>query len=651
MISISDEDIKFAEGIFLPEGASFDAERVDVIKCMISKDIQACPGSGKTTTLLAKLAILAQKMPLEGNKGICVLTHTNVAINEIKDKLGSEGNILFRYPNYIGTFQSFVDKFLATPANLHYYGNKPSIIDPDTYNYEMSKKFYELGSNHPLRKWLLARFMGRKDLGYPEKVMACRKLFLDMRVDFVNGKIKQNLNADKALLTNKNDKYEMFTSIKEDLFRNGILNYDDAYSLAFRYLDDFGNILEDCFSKRFAFVFIDEMQDTDYHQNDLINLVFNDTKIIVQKFGDANQSIYDHSAKEDIVWDVKENNLCINGSKRFSESIASCVKHICKNPQEIVGNSSIENIPPLLLIYDNTTIRQVIPTFSRIIIEQGLNNDENIFKAVGWVGQVKGVERTLPSYFPSYHKKSISKSNCTTLGEYLKKIDSEQVKIQGANCYRKAIIDALLKVLKIYNVKNEDSRYFTATSLIKYIKEKDIDFYQQINLELVQWCLKKYDGIDITNDLKTFIECDFANFFNITDLKALTSFFEIQSTEESQINCQNKLNVYKDDDSCVEIEVSTVHSVKGETHSATLYLETYYNRGYDVKRILAYLQKSTHSPNSITSTSLKMCYVGMTRPTHLLCVAAHHDSIKNKEDYLQENGWEIRYLTEEIQSC
>lgn len=651
MITISDEDIKYSERIFLPEEASFDSERVEIIRCMESKDIQACPGSGKTTVLLAKLAIIAQKMPLEGNKGICVLTHTNVAINEIKNKLGLEGNILFNYPNYIGTIQSFVDKFLATPANIHYYGNKPSIVDPDTYNYEMGKKFYELGSDHPLRKWLIARFMERKDLTYQEKVMECKKLFLDMRVDFVNEIIKQNLNADKALLTKKNDKYELFTSIKENLFRSGILHYDDAYSLAFRYIDDFGDILEDCFSKRFAFVFIDEMQDTDFHQNDLINLVFNDTKIIVQKFGDANQSIYDHSAKEDNIWNVKENCLFISGSKRFSESIASCVKYVCKNPQEIAGNPSIENIPPLFLVYNNETIRQVIPGFSRIIKEQGLNSEGNIFKAVGWVGQPKGEERTLPSYFPSYHKKSISKSNCATLGEYLTKIDDEQVKIQGANCYRKAIIEALLKVLKIYTITNDNSRYFSLTSLLNYIKEKDTEFHQQLNLEVARWCLKKHDDMDITNDLKNFIVCDFASFFNITDLSVLTQFFETQSTEESDISCQSKLNVYKEDDSCVEIEVSTVHSVKGETHSATLYLETYYNRGYDVKRILDYLQKPTRSPNSVTSTSLKMCYVGMTRPTHLLCVAAHHDSIRNKKNYLQENGWEIRYLPEGAQTC
>ena len=34
--------------------------------------VTACPGSGKTTTLLAKLAILATRMPLEEGKGVCV---------------------------------------------------------------------------------------------------------------------------------------------------------------------------------------------------------------------------------------------------------------------------------------------------------------------------------------------------------------------------------------------------------------------------------------------------------------------------------------------------------------------------------------------------------------------------------------------------
>lgn len=40
------------------------------------------------------------------------MTHTNVAIDERKAKLGSKANVLFSYPNHFGTLQSFVDKLL-----------------------------------------------------------------------------------------------------------------------------------------------------------------------------------------------------------------------------------------------------------------------------------------------------------------------------------------------------------------------------------------------------------------------------------------------------------------------------------------------------------------------------------------------------------
>ena len=76
----TDEEIKYAQDILLGKENHFSAEKIAVIKSNDSKDVVACPGSGKTTTLLAKLAILATRMPLEEGKGVCVLTHTNVAL-------------------------------------------------------------------------------------------------------------------------------------------------------------------------------------------------------------------------------------------------------------------------------------------------------------------------------------------------------------------------------------------------------------------------------------------------------------------------------------------------------------------------------------------------------------------------------------------
>jgi superfamily I DNA/RNA helicase len=632
MISISDEDIKFAEGIFLPEGASFDSERISVIKCMESKDIQACPGSGKTTTLLAKLAILAQKMPLEDNKGICVLTHTNVAINEIKNKVGSKGNVLLEYPNFFGTIQSFVDKFLAIPAYLEIFGDKPYIIDDEVYNEVIYKKYLHL--DYGTKKWVDRRHD-------PVKFIQSIRLSSSNIEYLVNvGNLKNNTTPT----------YKNLYKLKLDMLKTGVLCYDDVYALSFWYLRKHGNYLKQLFSERFAFIFIDEMQDTGNHQNDLFDLIFDDSEMIIQKFGDSNQSIYEHTAKEDLVWDVNEEYLCINGSKRFSNKIASCIKHFCLIPQEITGNSLIEDISPIAIIYHEKSIEGVIPLFSRIIIEKGLHIEGQTFKAVGWVAQIKNGERTIPSYFPLYQKRQKNRPNHATLADYLIKVSDEIIHVKGVDYYRKNIVEALVKILRECNIKNGNSRYFTVNSFFKYLKEKDNQFYEQFNLLLAKWCLDIHNGIDIKDELQNFIENDFTHIFNIRNIDRLKPFIENEPTIETEEYCESKPNIYEDD-SGLEIEIATVHSVKGETHSATLYLETYYNKDYDVQRTLNYLQKASSSPNSLESTSLKMCFVGMTRPTHLLCVAVHQDGVEDKIDYLQRNGWEIRYVEEEKQQC
>ena len=628
MIDISDEDIRYAEDIFLPDGKSFDSERISVIKCMKSKDIQACPGSGKTTTLLAKLAIIAKKMPLKDNRGMCVLAHTNVAIDEIKNKLGSGSDVLFNYPNYIGTIQSFVDRFLAIPANIKYYGTRPYKIDNEAHDFEMSKKCNKLSSE--LNGWL---YYKTKNRDYSK----CDFL-KTIRFDFVTEEFKDKkgeiLSKNKTTPTYK----ELF-SIKKDLLENGILHYDDAYSLASKYLNDFGEILRETFSERFAFIFIDEMQDTDSHQNEIINGIFDKSKVVVQKFGDVNQSIYDSRVKAETVWDVSDDCLNIDGSKRFSNRIADIVKTFCVNKQNVSGNSSIEDIQPTILQFDDDTIEFVLPTFIGIINEHNLSDKINKFKAVGWVGVKKENKITLISYFPNFQKKSqLKKSNFDHLGKYLQKSDVENV-----NYYRKMIINALLKVLRLLDVKNEsNSRYFTERSLIKYLSTNDRIFYDCFNLKMAGWCSKIHNGENIFDELIDFIKDDLCPFFEITDLENIVDFLnnysDIMSGEQTEFQ---STNIYKHE-SGIDIEVATIHSVKGETHTATLYLETFYY-GCDIEQILNNIQKNVGGDRHIQR--LKMAYVGMTRPTHLLCVAAHRDSINRNEEFLQSRGWRIKKVS------
>ena len=113
-IEITVKDIELVEKEFQLQLC--DDERLAILNEVNSCDIQASPGSGKTTILTAKLAILAKKWPFR-DKGICVLSHTNVARREIERKLGQSAGLrsLLQYPHFIGTIQTFVDQFLAIP--------------------------------------------------------------------------------------------------------------------------------------------------------------------------------------------------------------------------------------------------------------------------------------------------------------------------------------------------------------------------------------------------------------------------------------------------------------------------------------------------------------------------------------------------------
>lgn len=82
---VTDEDVSWIADIMGLD--KLDDARQSFLKRSGTFDVSACPGSGKTTLVVAKLAIMARKWPHK-TSGICVLSHTNVAREEIQNKLG-----------------------------------------------------------------------------------------------------------------------------------------------------------------------------------------------------------------------------------------------------------------------------------------------------------------------------------------------------------------------------------------------------------------------------------------------------------------------------------------------------------------------------------------------------------------------------------
>ena len=208
-IDITESDIEYAEKILLAEGQNFDDERRAFIKNLEVIDLQAVPGSGKTTALLAKLLILERKLPFINNSGILVLSHTNVAIDEIKYKIKTYCPKLFSYPNFIGTIQSFVDEFLAIPYYTTICKKKPVRIDNEVYDEVMKKEYSKL--EYKAKCWI-----DRKN--DPEN------LFKNLRFD-IDSNLVDKITGEVLLKSkNRSTTYTEIAKIKRNVLEKGILH-------------------------------------------------------------------------------------------------------------------------------------------------------------------------------------------------------------------------------------------------------------------------------------------------------------------------------------------------------------------------------------------------------------------------------------------
>lgn len=666
-IDITENDIEYAQKILLAERQQFDDERTTFIKNLEVIDLQAVPGSGKTTALLAKLLILERKLPFADNSGILVLSHTNVAIDEIKHKIKQYCPKLFSYPNFIGTIQSFVDEFLAIPYYTTIYKKKPVRID---------NEIYEERVNHILQnRWLPKYNLSLDDLKKIQNIkMANQDLFKNIRFDTndvgeiilikeLSDKEKLNVKKPKGADYSNEEKeklYQWFFSFKQNILEGGILHFDDAYFLANRYLQKYPQI-KNIIQQRFSYIFVDEVQDMEIHQYDLLEKLFYDDGNSTSKFqriGDKNQAIFNNIESSEVNWIDRGNNLVLTNSHRLSSKIANVVKSFAlNNPNnfDIIGLNECD-IKPHIILFDDASKERVIPKFAELVKgfkEEGRLIDYGKYpiKAICWNAKWKSVtELRITNYFPTYKKDNTkSKQDYDTLKDYLLFYDRNS---QTLKSIKNNIINAFLKVLRFEDIFDDNKRYFTKYILFKTLKEKHLEKYQKFNLKLYHWSMFILKGKldEAYNEIKSYMN-DFIKIFDETKNLAISLSFLNQESQTLQVPDNTEQlkdnNLYTEGD--INIEVATVHSVKGQTHCATLYLESFYysdgGKSYESERLAdAFLGNSITNRRIRIKQSLKMTYVGFSRPTNLLCIAIHKDRFDRYLSEINKDIWEIKEI-------
>jgi DNA helicase II / ATP-dependent DNA helicase PcrA len=253
-------------------------------------------------------------------------------------------------------------------------------------------------------------------------------------------------------------------------------------------------------------------------------------------------------------------------------------------------------------------------------------------------------------YFPSYSKEQ-SKTNYkeyySCLVDYLIYFDKSKKTLEAP---RKAILNIIIKILDLLNITDENKKRIAKKEFIEHLVEKDNQLYENFKTKLFQWCkclvsenpnfsliqdeiieYLKTNGKDIFGE-----DCEFDESVN-EDLKYfLDPNNSIVDTPNSFIISDDK---YTDNaNTKLDIKLGTVHSIKGQTHIATLYLDVWSSKKQCHENIVEIFEPQDLFCNSLQLKNClseeqkkfaKLLYVAFSRPSHLLCFAVQKSNKNN----------------------
>jgi len=666
---VTDADIAKVEEYL---GVSFDEPRRQILRSNDSFDVQACPGSGKTTLLVAKLAVLADKWP-HTLRGICVLSHTNVARQEIEKKLGGTpvGRRLLAYPHFVGTIHGFVNEFLALPL-LRSEGYHVRLIDDESHGEFCKQRLYSVGA------YAMAKaFLARKEQYSPDRTI--RGLRYEGG-DLTLGSAAGSLPCDAASNSGK-----ILDRIKREAVSRGFWRFDDMFAWAERLLAKHPKLAE--FARwRFPAVFLDEMQDTSEFQGSLLTRIFPASACdLRQRLGDSNQAIYDFGQLAPTDDRFPANGYrSLPNSQRFGANIAAKARSLAPEPPSpsLVGEGPRHDLlrpavldpaamPHTIFLFAPNSAQQVLPAFGSLLLQtfpdEVLRCEAFLARAIGRVGRSEAsgeqVPRHLGDYWEAYEPRAAKLDpRPEFLVDYVHLAQRRGVATVDRAESIKMVVKGIGELIWIVR-PGALPRGGPSTRWLWDSLRTDQASAVLLRRLLWEWCIEgapvnEQGWTDKVADLRRALGPIIETMWNAVadafcnwpaDFIVNVHATGQQPKGGGAPNCFR----FSQDERFVDIEVGTIHSAKGQTHTATLVVETYY-KTHDLEDLSLWIcgEKCGAGPKEGKERTerMRLVYTAMTRPSHLLCLAMRADAIGQDDAEaetrrrLEQLGWAVKEL-------
>lgn len=253
---------------------NFTAAQKSLIETPGSIFVDACPGAGKTEAVVQRY--VARPGAQSSRRGVALLSFTRSAANDAKLRCIGRADLM-ECPNFAGTIDSFINRFIVGPAFTNQTGIAPTFKDQWDGVHGTSFTLTRKRPLPPVRfqlDWFsfdgngIAHFRPGR-LPYKQKFIA-------------------NLAADSL------QRAERIASGRwQKLIGTGIIDCAQARALAVSYLEDpvVALQLKTLLCNRFFEVIVDEIQDSNIHDLRLFGFLL-DAGLDLVLVGDLDQAIY-----------------------------------------------------------------------------------------------------------------------------------------------------------------------------------------------------------------------------------------------------------------------------------------------------------------------------------------------------------------------
>ncbi len=594
-------------------------EQFAFLEARTSLHLQAAPGSGKTTLVALKLALVADGWSSD-RQGICVLSHTNTATQEIASRLTGRAKRLEHYPHFAGTIQSFVHTFLALPA-LRSQKITTRAVDDHAFAAQ-AHKLLDLGLFPTLR-------------GYLKQQSDKRKIATE--ATYVFDPAEPELQIQVKRLNRGTASYKQLMQLKKLLSQRGVFRYADMYAIAAQHLHQHPRLAAGL-RCRFPFVLIDEMQDTSEEQRRLLEAVFKDGTVM-QCVGDVNQRILSTDGAGPAAGSFPdEGAMELPVSLRFGAGAARVASRLAVHrPQEIRGHGPASALA--VITFTKDSIVRVLPAFDELVRQ---------------IVPAEAVAAHPPKVLGARESPGASRLFPRALGCYLPQPDAgsagEPSRLLQA--YRRARA-VLLHTGQVGSA---------ATVLWGAVRALLWELQAPTTTPALPDSLPPFPQLDrrpgtLGHRLRVLVvkalhnDCDtpsgwkyFVDRLGELVVEAVGAPVHVDDATHAFWLAHTPLPPAPAG-TLPSMPTATVASAKGETHCATLVLEcaTKQGRSHDLGSLLPVITgKAPIGKLNVTGQHAAMTtFVAATRARHLLALAVHEDRATPHLDALSRDGWSV----------